>query len=819
LIRSARPWSPSPNWVVFRDGEYTFVRWQNDKERKSRVTTCSAPFSAQCKSLQPPRMSDTASPSFASIRSLFIPWTSAHTFGVAFALIALLSVLALQVTLLSSWHTGIATPNIPLVPTNAAVSIDAKVNNALSYSFVGVPAVSATQSINVKTDEVLGISLSFDQIAPDSTLTLGWVGIRDRRKPSNLAVKLSASTTPQTIYVPLRGHSSWRDNITQFAVVLVAPPRSPTMTMSNAIFVAATPAAATSHALGSWFDSASQLQPSAVAQRVLPVSLLVALAALIAFAAIGFLKRDATHARRDAMLAATLFLSLFALGLALFAPNAFAFTEALLPWWLASAALGVACFGRFIELPATIARLFPVEIISLVIAAMSLALGGLGFVWVALAVIVLHLAYRFSSLFENARSFLFFAPTIAVGAVVQAAQAKHVDLPGVSFADPSTSVAALIHQSAAFVAIAIVLLLAYTFWPRTIGRGARSGVGVTLWFVLIGTISAFVLRPQDNPMTANGAAWILLPFLITAFAWLSPRFVSPVTTAIAETKIERTENDLSSVVRQLFDGSAASFDAVIQSDHPGGALAPLNRMKEIAPASAITRAAEVRYALKNDKLASARAAYFALKQADASTLSDSSRRALLEYANRSDDFEAVIERASANASSEANCRMIARAQLLDATLDNRIAAQKEALATLESLPKPNSLAHEIAELHLLLDDWQAAQLALVGSPITPQSLSGQIYVARMGFRATGGQSNYVEQIQKLATWNNTLGIAQLAMGELLLAQGNAQGARARFLLARKLDPTLWAAERRIRDIDAASNKQDESMPALVPMNA
>jgi hypothetical protein len=162
--------------------------------------------------------------------------------------------------------------------------------------------------------------------------------------------------------------------------------------------------------------------------------------------------------------------------------------------------------------------------------------------------------------------------------------------------------------------------------------------------------------------------------------------------------------------------------------------------------------------------------------------------------------------------------MVARAQLLSADLAHRESARTAALATLESFPKPNSLPHEIAELHLLNDDWQAAQRALVDSQITPQSISGQVYVARLGYRATG-QPSYADQIQKLATWNNTLGIAQLAMGELLMTQGNAQGARARFLLARKLDASLWSAERRIRDIDAMSTAENESPMAVAAAGA
>jgi hypothetical protein len=767
-------------------------------------------------------MTDTAQSATAvpaALRALFHPWTPAHSFGVLCAIFALCVAGALQITMLSGWHAGASVSNIALSPTNASVSLDTKATTTLSYSFSGPPAISATGSINVSTEEVIGVSLDFDRIVPGSTLTLGWVSSRDRRKPSNLAVKLPTSATPQTIYVPLRGHGAWRDNVTQFAVVLVAPPGSAAMTLSNPSFVAATPAAAARHAWGAWFDSPSQLQASAVARRVLPISFLLVLASLISFAAIRVFKRNDSVARRGATASAAVALSLVALLLSAVAPNAFTLNASLAPWWLASVALLIACFGRAARLPNAITRLYAVEVVSLGVAAGCVALGGVGFVWVVLAVLVLHLAHYVPLVFSRAKTLLFFGPAIAIGGIVQAAHAKHIDIPDTSFADPSAAFASLVHQSAGFSALLAVLALAYAFWPRTVGGSARSSLGITLWLVVIGTIGVYALRNNGYGLSTEGAGWALLPCLITAIAWLSPRFISPIATTAAETKIERTEHDLSAVVRQLFDGSAASFDSVLTSDHPGSALAPLNRMKEIAPASSITHASEVRYALKNDKLAGARTAYESLKRADASTLSASARSALLEYANRSDDFETVIEQASADAPSEARARMVARAQLLAGS--NRDAAQKASLATLEAHPKPNLLSHEIAELHLLTDDWQAAQRALVDSQITPQSLPGQIYVARMGLRATGGQTSYVDQIQKLATWNNTLGVAQMAMAELLLTQGNAQGARARFLLARKLDATLWAAERRIRDIDATGDlvPAPAALPTMATANA
>ncbi len=761
-----------------------------------------------------------------SFRSLFVPWTRHHSMGVFFALLGLLLAWMLQISVLSSWLGSVDAAKIPLAPANALVSAetkvgagaDAKANAALRFSFVGAPAVSATQTIDVRTDNVLGVSLEFDQIPPGTSLNLGWVGTRDRRKPSNLAVKMPASTTPQTIYVPLRGHAAWRDNITQFAVVLIAPRGSPTMTLANAKFVGATPAAATSHATSLWFSDSSLLQAGTVAQRVLPLSLLIVVATLVAFASISILKREAPVSRRAGVAAAAIVLTIASIALSLFGPKAFDFAASLTPWWLASAALLVACFGRYLRLPAATENFYLVEVVSLLLSALSVALGSWYFLWGVAAVIVIHVGFRFAPLFAYAQSALFFLPIIGVGGLVQAVNAKHVVLPDITFADPSSPVASFIHNSAAIVAIAAIVLLARVFWPRTVVIGANRGTAIALWFVALGTLAAFAVRGQTGLNVASmiGTAWMLAPFLIAMFAWLAPTFSAPLITTAEATNHQRTENDLSAIVRQLFDGSAASFDSAIASDRPGSALAPLNRMKEIAPASAITQAAVVRYAIENNKLENARGAYESLMRADANQLSESANVVVLEYANLSDDFATVVERAQRLAPSETRERLIARAHLLAATPSERELARQAAISTLESLAKPNQLAHEIAELHLLNDDWRAAQRALAGSQFTPQSIAGQIYVARLGFRATGGQTNYVDQIQKLATWNNTLGVAQFGMGELLLAQGNAQGARARFVLARKLDATLWAAERRIADIDADANTaaSHEVTPAL-----
>ncbi|MGL4234320.1 MAG: hypothetical protein ACRCWJ_23410 [Casimicrobium sp.] len=744
----------------------------------------------------------TTTPGF---RGVFFRWTRAHTFGAIVAALTLLLALAFQITFLSAWHLPLGNPTIALDAKNASVTV-AKDNASFEFAFVGPPAVSATQAINLRADAVLGISLNFSQIPEKTTLTLGWVGSRDRRKPSNLAINLPASTTPQSIYVPLRGHSEWRDTVTQFAVALVSRPGNPSVVLSKTEFVSATPSAAVSHAWDRWFAPASFIKLQNVAERVLPLSALFAFAALIAFAFVAWRKRDDGVARRDGLLGALMVLVVLCVALSAFSRDAFQINEAAATWLLAAAAITVALFAPGAPLPAMFTRAFGVEVLALALAAGSIALGGWPFAWVALAVLTALLAHRFPNAFSRVTPLVFFAPMIALGAFAQAAYAKHIDVAGTTLRDPSSLLANLIQQSSAIAAIVALLLLA-TFFLTRMQRSQRNDVaGIVLWLVLLGTIATFVVLPAQRVLDySTGATWIVLPILVATIAWLLPSFLAPVTASAAiDTANNKTERDLSQVVRQLFDGAAASFETAINSERPASALAPLNRMREIAPASLITQAAELNYALRGVKLDQVRDAYIALKNAPANELSESMKNLVLAYANRTNDYDEVVVRASAQQpASEESSRLCARAQLLRAPLEDVEIARLAAIETLRACPKPNNLAHEIVELHLLNGEWEAAQAALAESSIVPQSVPGQVYVARLGFIATGGDKKYVEQINKLATWHGALGITQAAIGETLLATGNLAGARARFKLARDADLTLWAMERHMKDIDHA----------------
>jgi hypothetical protein len=754
-------------------------------------------------------MPDPSASDTSSVRELLLRWTRAHTWGAIVAVLALVLMAIVQIAAFSAWRMGLADRNIPVAPVNAAVVVDEKNRDALVFSFVGIPAVSATKSINVNTDRVLGVSLSFDRIPEQTKLTLGWVGTRDRRKPSNLAVPLAASKEATSVYVPLRGHSEWRDSITQFAVMLASRPGSEAVTLSRIEFVDATPSSALSHASKRWFASPSFTKPPGSAERVIPLSALLAIAAAIAFGAIAWRRRNDALAWRDASFGALAAFALVALLLSAFRPEAFSLNAASVPWLLSAAAISFALFGQRFAKRARFELPSIAEIASILCAIGSLWFGHWPFAWVAITVVVALLAHRFLATFPYAKASLFFAPLLALGGFAQAIAAKQIVVADTALRDPSSLLANLIEQSGAVASTAIVLLLALLF-SHASRRGKRDSVAaIALWFATLGTIACLIVLPADRILEiSTGAIWILLPIVVAVFAWVMPSFLAPVgATTIAAVANNKTEHDLSDVVRQLFDGAAESFTQAIRGERPASAFAPLNRMKEIAPASFITRAAELNFALLGTNLVSVHDAYLALKTAPESALDDAQKSLVLAYANRTNDFDEVVARTRALPPTEHSLRLFARASVLRASESELEAARLAAIEALSSCPTPNNLAHEIAELHLLARDWEAARNALAGSSIALDSPAGQVYVSRLGFVATNGQRSYVEQIQRHATWNSTLAVAQVAMGELLLAEGNLPGARARFKLAKDGDITLWVAERRIKDIDAQLAKQ------------
>ena len=155
----------------------------------------------------------------------------------------------------------------------------------------------------------------------------------------------------------------------------------------------------------------------------------------------------------------------------------------------------------------------------------------------------------------------------------------------------------------------------------------------------------------------------------------------------------------------------------------------------------------------------------------------------------------------------ARARAVALAHLLDDSTDGRRAA----LQILRQSPSADALARDIAEINLLLDDLPATQQALVLTGIPLDSPTGEAYIARLGLRAQGADA-HADGVGKLAMWHPQLGAAHAALGEILLRQGNPVGARARLVLAMKLDPMLWPLQWYVKSIAPPTTADTESAP-------
>jgi tetratricopeptide (TPR) repeat protein len=722
-------------------------------------------------------------------------WTPSHTTGATIAIASGLIAMCLQIATLSGWHLGSAPENITLTPANAPVTRDA--SGAIRFEFVGVAAVAASRGLNIATDQVLALEFAVDQIPDRATLTLGWTTTRDLRRPASIVTPLPPSATAKTVTVMLRGNPLWRDNAITLAVAMTAPTGSNAITVSSVAVVPATPVSSAMLSAQQWFDSGRVLSAVGNAQRILPLAFWFVIVSALALGAIAWLKREQPAARADAIIGAAIAIALVAIIATVLSPHALTMPVAALAW-IAAALAVVATASPWRKIKAIVERLSaPIDAalacgVSIALSAVAVAIAGIAIAWIFFAVALL-LAGRFApQIVSRLSPLLLFAPLVLAGAVMQDFLPVQTGLS--SLRDPSANLAGMVARAAAIPALAIAALLAHRAWP-SIAASARFSLpaGLASGYAIIGTTLAMALPDiTREAITGTGAAWLVLPVIacIGLFVW--PAFQSRATTSIARVEAQKTEADLSAIVRALFDGAAGSFDHALDTAQPGNALAPLKRMQDIAPASLITHAAQLRYALATRKLATGRDSFALLKAQSPGALPDGAIAIIANYANDTGDFDAVLSYASLLPATESTLRAIAHAQLMVAIpdTDKVDAARVQAIATLSSHTDAQTFAREIAELHLLADDWQSAQKAMVNTGIDLQTLEGQVYVSRLGLRAAGA-TGYAKSINDNAMWHADLGIAQAALGELLLAQGNANGARARFLLALKLDAALW----------------------------
>jgi hypothetical protein len=372
--------------------------------------------------------------------------------------------------------------------------------------------------------------------------------------------------------------------------------------------------------------------------------------------------------------------------------------------------------------------------------------------------------------------------------------------------DPTKTLAAVATTAGGLPGLVLGALALHQLWPAPAlsSRWSESAVAATLWAVIGGI--ALLAIPRIAALAAGGSTYIAVffPALACLALALLPKFQF-VAKTVDETLLTeaKTELDLSANALALLSGHGERAHAALARGEIGRARQALLQMQNIAPAARATHLAALRITLAEGNLRAAEAAATALSQANQYSPAESD--ALLELAHRSQQHPRVIALAASASKSEGNQRAVAIAQLMTD-------AHSDALKTLTAWHNEATFAREIAELHLLNDDLPATQQALVNSGLSLTEPSGQAYVARLGMRVQGTEL-HAQGINSLATWHPQLGAVQAAQGELLLRQGNSSGARARFMLALKLDPLLWPLQRYLQQIDALK-QPTISMPAV-----
>jgi hypothetical protein len=752
-------------------------------------------------------------------------WGANHTKGALWILAGLVLAVCIQISLLSGWHLG---GGIEALKFTAAGQTTVEKDGKVRFELKGPPAVVNATASNLPSSEIAAITLNFDYIPEGASLTTGWLSTRDTRRPASLTIPLQTSQAPVELTVMLRGHPQWRDTITRFAVALQTQGSASDVVMQPTTLVQATPWSSAALAWLHWFKPRTVLTTQNHAQRVLPISLWFALAGVFGLLALAARSRTQTTVRSEAIVGGGFALAALAFFCAVYAPFALTLTAPSLGWISAAAAI-IATQAPWLKVDERGNEDFSTTIaISLTFALVAIALAGWGLTW-SLLIIAILLVGRIKPLWlKRLAPFAFFLPAVIAGAAMQ----RYLSLPSLlgELRDPSGSVASLLARGSAMPGLIVVAFVAHRFWPSA-QNAVRSSLpaGLASWYALILTVLTLATPAFSRAaLTDVGAAWVVLPVLAAVGLFVWPAFQTRATAAVANIEQQKTEHDLSAVVRSLFDGASESFNQAIRSQEWGRALAPLKRMQEIAPASLITRTAELRYSVFTKKPEMGAVAYAALTAVPVASLPAESAAAIVSYASRTKDFATVVRYGLTLPKIEPNLRVVAHGQLMAESDSN--ASELEvvptdphaepfgidaAINTLAAFDPPTTFAREIAELHLLKDDWQTAQRAMIHTGVDLQSAMGKAYVTRLGLRAAGARS-YEKEITDAATWSASVGAAQAAMGEMLLKQGNEAGARARFILAEKIDVALWPLQWRIREL---SRKLGASINAEIDNNA
>ncbi len=737
---------------------------------------------------------------YRSVPHLLCPsalkYATRSTFLVAALVVvaSMLIALLLQLGLLGALKGAGSTNDIALAPVanvQAVKSADKSADNGgLLYDTSRGPAVAQARSIQLAANDVLAVTLRTSDVTGEVRGIFGWLSTRDLRRSASTPIPVAAGAEPRTTTLLLSGHPRWRDTLPQIGLGFEGRFGQPGGVLVREFELVPANLSGGAELLASaWFGrNVSIIKPPESASRLLPLALWFVVVCALSVAALVVIYRRSPARRAASLQAVVALLAVLAVALTLLNNQ-----------WPGGSAAALAAIAAM----AMLWLIEPLPQVALSQTRRWLLAGAMAVVcvvaspWVAPvaavpAPILLINQWR-PGAWGRWAALALAAPALAVCAIAQ----KLVTGPALfaTLADPTAALASVATSSAGLPGFAAGLLAAHHFWPApaqtrrwSVAAGAAAGWALT-GAMLVVTVPAIASRVSDQ----TTMVCLFLPFLACLLLAVRPKFTE-VAASFTDTEVvpAKSEEDISAQALALLESHAERVRNMLAQGKTGAARAAVTQMQMIAAQARMTGLADLRVSLANGDLIAAEKAAAVLRSKDALTATEAD--ALLELAHRQDQQQQVIELAPLASRNEGNTRALALAQL-------RTSGPSAALTVLSQWPDETTFAREIADLHLLGDDLANAQQAMVNTGISLGDPIGQAYVARMGLRAQGPVAQ-AEGIAQLALWHPQVGAAQAAQGELLMRQGNLAGARARFLLAMKLDPLLWPLQKHLQVIDA-----------------
>lgn len=721
---------------------------------------------------------------------------------VAVGIVATVTLVALiaQMALLGALGTNSrdAASSLTLTPAVNAQLMGTSPSDPIKFDASRGAAIAQVRGLNIASSDVLALNLTTEDVSANTQLVLGWLTTQNINRPASSSASLGAGAERQSSFVLLSGHPRWRESVLQIALGFENTSRgesAPGAVLTRVELVPATPAGALTLLSAAWFKAhGAVINPKGAASRLLPLALWLALICAVSVAVAALVYRRDPTKRAAALKLTAVALTVLALGATVLASRWAGWTVPLGAGVLAVIALLL--IDLPLRSPLTTAQRWVLALVAAGGCAVLSPLVAAVALMPAVMLLVSRLPSPRSAALVSAGAMLAAVPVLLVAAVSQGLIAAPALLAPLT--DPTRSLADVAVGAGGLPGLALGMIAMHQLWPAPAQtrRWSTGAAAATVWAV---AGALFVLAVPKIAVTASGGSTYLalfFPALTCLGLALLPKF-REIAQSLAETQEReaKTERDLSVQALALLESHADRVQKTIGRREFGAAHGAVKQMQRIAPAAHITHLAELRVALAEGKLSAADAAANALGQIPPVELTQADHDALLELAHRQNRQQRVIELAPGAAATEGNRRALAMARL---ATDGPAAA----ISTLVDWPVEHVFARELAELHLLIDDVAATQSALVNTGISLTDPIGQAYVARIGMRVQGPET-HAQGINSLTTWHPQLGAAHAAHGELMLRQGNLPGARARFILAMKVDAVLWPLQKRVQALDAA----------------